>query len=292
MSADNQYILQTECPRGIKMFVILNIVSSGKKKTKKGKAVRKVSEFRTKGGERFYIVDVNDSANGVDWDEVAAFIGKHSSRVLADENISFGDKCAMKKFTGEKFLNILIFNTLSIIIKELYLSGLRTKCYINDNKGNYAFLLPLIARYSAETVVITKNEYRYFSQVQSVYDDIGAGVVITDSIKDAESHSIIIDTDNTFDYRGKGILFSARRGIIPAETEGFDDIKTLCPSYINENVFLAAVNEFNFEKRLSRAYCSAFFRNGETILVSKLIEDMKNEISSCCDRRKSIIFYV
>ena len=274
------------------MFVILNVVSSGKKKTKKGKAVRKVSEFRTNGGERFYIVDVNDSANGVDWDEVAAFIGKHSSRVLAGENISFGDDCCVKKFTGEKFFNMLIFNTLSIIIKELYLSGIRTKCYINDRKGNYAFLLPLIARYSAETVVITKNEYRYFSQVQSLYNDIGAGVVITDSIKDAESHSIIIDTDNTFDYKGKGLLFSFSRGIVPAETEGFDDIKSLCPSYINRNIFLAAVNEFNFEKRLSRAYCSSFLRNGEKIFVPELIEEMKSEISSFCDRRKSIIFYV
>lgn len=274
------------------MFVILNIVSSGKKKTRKGKAVRKVSEFRTNGGERFYIVDVNDSAGGVDWEEVAAFIGKHSSRVLAGENISFGDDCIIKKFTGEKFHNILIFNTLSIIIKELYLSGLRTKCYINDQKGNYAFLLPLIARYSAETVVITKNEYRYFAQVQSVYDDIGAGVVITDSLKEPESYSIVIDTDNTFDYRGKGIMFSSRRGIVPAQTEGFGDIKSLCPPYINENIFLAAVNEFNFEKRLSRAYCSSFFINGEKIPVSELIESMKNEISSYSDRRKSIIFYV
>lgn len=274
------------------MFVILNVVSSGKKKTKKGKAVRKVSEFRTNGGERFYIVDVNDSANGVDWDEVAAFIGKHSSRVLAGENISFGDDCCVKKFTGEKFFNMLIFNTLSIIIKELYLSGIRTKCYINDRKGNYAFLLPLIARYSAETVVITKNEYRYFSQVQSLYNDIGAGVVITDSIKEPEDYSIIIDTDNTFDYKGKGFLFSFCKGFMPAETEGFDDIKSLCPSYINRNVFLAAVNEFNFEKRLSRAYCSSFLRNGEKIFVPELIEDMKSEISSFCDRRKSIIFYV
>ncbi|MBR5497097.1 MAG: hypothetical protein IKV76_03860 [Clostridia bacterium] len=274
------------------MFVILNVVSSGKKKTKKGKAVRKVSEFRTNGGERFYIVDVNDSANGVDWDEVTAFIGKHSSRVLAGENIRFGDDCSVKKFTGEKFFNMLIFNTLSIIIKELYLSGLRTKCYINDKKGQYAFLLPLIARYSAETIVITKNDYRYFSQVQSVYDEIGAGVVITDSIKDAESHSIIIDTDNTFDYRGKGFLFSACRGFIPAKTEGFDDIKKLCPGYIDENVFLAAVNEFNFEKRLSRAYCLSFIENNEEITVTELVEYMKNRICASADRYKSIIFYV
>lgn len=274
------------------MFVILNVVNSGKKKIKKGKTVRKVSEFRTSGGERFYIVDVNDSETGVDWDDVTSFIGKHSARVLAADNISFNKECALRKFSGAKFSNILIFNTLGIMIKEMYLSGLRIKCYINDPKGNYAFLLSHIARYSAETVVITKNEYRYFSQVQALYNDIGAGVVITDRIKEAESHSIIIDTDNTFDYHGKGILFSSSRGIMPGKTDGFDDIKRLCPSYINENLFLAAVNEFNYEKRLSRAYCSTFFKNCEEIPVSEIIENMKYRIASSPDRRKSIIFYV
>ncbi len=274
------------------MFVILNIVSSGKKKIRKGKTVQKVTEQRTSGGERFYVVDVSDSENGVDWEEVAVFIGKHSSRVLVPEQICFNENCKLKKFTDEKFSNILIFNTLSIIIKELYLSGLRTKCYINDKKGQYAYLLPLVARYSAETVVITKNEYRYFSQIQAIYDDIGAGVVITDCIKEPENHSIIIDTDKTFDYHGKGMLFSSSHGFMPGKTEGFDDIKMMCPPYIKENLFLAAVNEFNYEKRLSRAYCSSFFRNSEEISVSELIEYMKTQIYASADRYKSIIFYV
>ena len=94
------------------MFVILNVVSSGKKKTKKGKAVRKVSEFRTNGGERFYIVDVNDSANGVDWDEVAAFIGKHSSRVLAGENmgpakLEKANSLGIKIINEDEFLELI-----------------------------------------------------------------------------------------------------------------------------------------------------------------------------------------
>ena len=73
------------------MFVIINIVETGKKKIKRGKTVSSVRDFHMSGGERFYIVDVCDSEKGVNWDDVSYFIGKHGKRVLMDENFSFSE---------------------------------------------------------------------------------------------------------------------------------------------------------------------------------------------------------
>ena len=274
------------------MFVILNIVNSGKKKIRKGQSVKSVNEFGTGRGERFYIVDVFDSENGVNWDDVAAFLGRHALHVLSANNLPSEGCCTMRRFNSNKFRNILLFNTMNIVLKELYLSGFRTKCYVNDRKGVYSFLLPGVVRYSAETVVLTDSEYRYFSQIQSLYDNMGAGVTITDTAAETESHALIIDTDNTFLYNGNGILFSPFCGIMPGVADGFDDIKALCPCYIDVTDFLAAVYEMNREKRLASAFCRTLRRGDEEFSVYELIQELKLRISSSPDRRKSIIFYV
>lgn len=274
------------------MFVILNVVSSGKRKIRKGQTVRKVSEHQTGGGERFYVVDVCDSETGINWDEVAAFIGRHSAGVLADRSLYLPAEACVKRFSTEKFCNILLFNTMNIVLKELYMSGFRTKCYVNDKSGKYSFLLPGIVRYSGETVVVTNNEYRYFSQIHSLYDEMGAGVTLTDKPCEPESHAFIIDADGTFPYNGKGILFSATAGLKPCTADGFDEIKKLCPDYIEMNDFLAAMYELNRERRLSHAFCRTVARGNEEMSVFELIQELKLRISASPDRRKSIIFYV
>lgn len=274
------------------MFVILNVVSSGKRKVRKGQTVRKVSEYQTGGGERFYVVDICDSETGINWDEIGAFIGRHSAGVLADKNLYLPADSGIKRFNTEKFFNIILFNTLNIVLKELYLSGFRTKCYVNDKSGKYSFLLPGIVRYSGETVVVTGNEYRYFSQIHSLYDDMGAGVTLTDKTCEPEAHAFIIDTDGTFPYDGKGVLFSATAGLKPCAIEGFDELKKMCPEHIEINDFLAALYELNRERRLSHAFCRTMSRCDEELSVFELIQELKLRISASPDRRKSIIFYV
>ncbi len=274
------------------MFVILKLVESGKKKVRKGQTVRRVTEHQTGGGERFYVVEISDSGTGVNWDEVAAFIGRHSQRVLTDRELYIPSDAPVKMFNGGKFLNILLFNTMSIILKELYMSGFRTKCYINDKEGRYSFLLPCIARYSGETVVMTKNDYRYFSQIQSIYGEFGAGVTITDGRCEPETHAFVIDADRTFLYNGKGILFSSEAGISPCTIEGYDDIRRMCPSFVDVNDFFGAMYEMNREKRLSHAFCRTMLRENEEMSVWELVQELKIRISASPDRRKSIIFYV
>lgn len=274
------------------MFVVLRLVESGKRKVRKGQTVRKVTEHQTGGGERFYIVDISDSETGVNWEEVAAFIGRHSSRVVTDQALFLPEESALKRYSADKFLNTLLYNTMSIILKELYMSGFRTKCYVNDKDGRYSYLLSCIARYSGETVVVTDNDYRYFSQIQSIYGEFGAGVTITDDNCAPETHAFVIDADGTYPYKGKGILFSAKAGIMPYSVEGFDDIRRMCPGFVNVNEFFGAMYEMNREKRLSHAFCRTVLRGNEEMTVWELVQELKLRISASPDRRKSIIFYV
>jgi hypothetical protein len=102
----------------------------------------------------------------------------------------------------------------------------------------------------------------------------------------------VIDADGNFEYKGSGILFSRVAGIIPGIVEGYDDIRRLCPSFIDNNDFLGAVYEMNREKRLSHAFCRTMLRGNEELTVWELIQELKLRLSEYQDSRKSIIFYV
>lgn len=274
------------------MFVILNIVESGKRKIKRGKTVNEVREVSTLGGERFYVVDVCDSEKGVNWDEVSYFIGKHSKKVLLDRQFCFPDFTPLTRFEPLHFKNLLLFNTLEMILREMYLSGIRIKCIINDPSAVYSSCLSKIARFSSQTTVITKYDYRYFSEIRGLYAEYGAGVTISEKIPSPDERTFILDTSCSFENKDIGYLFSATKGITPLTVEGFNHLKVLCPSYIDGIDFLGAVYEMNRDNSLSDAFCAEFLCNGERKTVSDMMTDLKKRLSISFDSNKSIIFYV
>ena len=253
------------------MFVVVNVKPSGKRKIKKGRTVEKINEYFTANGERFYVADVLAGEKGVEWDEVARFLGRHSSHILLDKNIILPENTDVGRFEPVAFKNLLIFNTLELLLKQMYLAGCRTSCYINDPKGEYYPFLDKIVRYSAQTTVITTNRFRYLSRSAQIYRDYGAGITITEKTEISSDSAVVIDTAGTF--FGDGIVFSAyNNGITPKYTEGFNDLKALCPAYIEPVDFLGAVYELNRDKRLNNALCRVFSSDGTDIKALELLE--------------------
>lgn len=273
------------------MFVILNIAQSGKRKIRRGKTVKNVRDVFTGSGERFYIVDVYDSEKGVNWDEVSYFIGKHSKNVLMTRSFDFPEFSPVKRFEPKRFVNVLLLNTVEIILREMYLSGVRVRCIVNDSDGSCASGLSKIARFSAQTTVITKNEFRYFAEIKNIYSQFGAGITVTEKTVQADEKTFIIDLSGDFEYTGTGYLFSADRQIIPFAVDGFQYLKSLCPQEINQIDFLGAVYEFNHDKSLEDAFCRSFLYNDEKRTVTDLICEIEENLSGC-ERNKNIIFYV
>lgn len=274
------------------MFVILNIVETGKRKIKRGKTISSVKDVMTTGGERFYIVDVCDSEKGVNWDEVSYFIGKHSKKVLIDRHYNFPEFTPLDRFDPINFKNIILFNTLEMILREMYLSGMRIRCVINDSLALYPSYLSKIVRFSAQTTVVTKNDFRYFSEVRCLYSRYGAGITVTEHMPVIDKNTIILDVTGDYENKGNGYLFSAEKCIRPLSVEGFNHLKSLCPAYIEPIDFLGAVYEMNHDKSLKQAFCSGFMYNGEKRSVSDIITDLKGKLNLSFDSNKSIIFYV
>lgn len=262
------------------MFVILNITESGKKRIRKGQSVSGVREISVHAGERFYVVDVFDSNNGVNWLDVSAFIGKHRNRVLMDRRFEFPEYAPLCRFEPIRFKNLLLFNTAEMILKELFLSGMRIRCIINDPKGEYCAYLRQMAKFAAQTAVRTSNEFRYFSEIQSIYHQYGAGITLSSSVSASGASDFLIDTaDCSFSV--------GRYKFTPSIVDGFNSLRVLCPAYIDILDFFGAFFELNKHDALSSAICSGMQCSNARMSVSEIIELIKS-----VEKRKNIIFYV
>ncbi len=274
------------------MFVILNAVKSERRKIKSSKVILGVKEYFLDSRNKFFVVDVAQTENGVNWRDVKKFLGTHSDKVLFGKNINPPSDGSLKNIDTSEFFNVVLFNTASLLIKNMYLCGLRAKCYVNDPKGNYASLLKYIVKYSAQTVVATENEYKYYPFIRSVYADYGAAVTVSAGVAIPHGNAVVVDTAGGF-CSGSALNFSLHGGISPSEIDGLDKLKQLCPPVVDENSFLAAVYSYsNSEFDLSSAFCSHVNMGGTKISFNELAYIAKQKISAMTNSKKSIIFYV
>lgn len=262
------------------MFVIVNVKKSGKRKIRQGKTVDCVHEYKTSAGERFYIVDVFDSDKGVNWNETASFIGRHSNHILIDDSITPPVDCPVKKYNSIKFKNILLFNTVGLILKQMYLAGCRPKCFINDDNAQYAFLLNKIVKFSAQTTVKTNKSYLYYSHISSLYTQMGVSVTITDKAIDTDEDTIVIDTNSNLNTKSKMLFSVYGNGFAPKYVDGFNNLKSICPTYINTVDFLGAIYEFNREQKLEDALCRVVCKDNVNFSLPELSEKFINEKTS------------
>lgn len=272
------------------MFVILKVEQTEKRRIKKAKTVSNVRFVNMGSGQCFYEVEVISGERGVNWHEVSSFIGNHGKNVLLPENTIIPEAAPVRRFCANKFKNILIFNTLELVLRELFFLGNRIKCVVNDPDGLYSAEIEKIVKYAARTTVVTNNEFRYFTQIRAIYSHYGAGITLTDSLDVTQDDTVIIDTTGELG-KVRGVLFSPVGGMKPMIVDGFDHIKAYCPPYIDQLDFMGAIFEMNRNAGLGDAFCRSFVCENTKYTVyetAKMIAGIKDGESI----NKSIIFYV
>ena len=273
------------------MFVVLKIQKTDKRTVKRGKTIHDVRLVSTGGGQCFYEVTALAGENGVSWAEVAAITGNHGRHLLLSDDVHLPEDCPVARFDSSHFRNILIFNTVELILKELFFMGARMRCIVNDPDGLYSEHIRKIVRFSAHTTVVTENGFRYFSAVRDIYSDMGAGVTLTDNISNISHDALCIDTSGTL--RGENSrTFSPFRGISPFRADCRGGADRFCPSYINSIDFLGAMLRLNGKTALSQAVCRSFMLDGKPFTPYELARLIKDGENADIAHSKSIIFYV
>lgn len=273
------------------MFVVLKIHRADKRTVKRGRTVHDVRLINTGAGQCFYEVTVLAGERGVNWEEVASITGNHGRHLLLPDDEILPEGCPVGRFDSSEFRNILIFNTAELILKELFFMGERMRCVVNDPDGLYSGYIRKVVRFAAHTTVITDNELRYFSAVRDIYADMGAGVTLTDNVKELHPEVLYIDTAGTL--TGDGLkIFSPFSGIYPYKADCRGGIDRCCPSYINSIDFLGAMLRLNKKSVLSQTVCRSFMLEGKPFTPYELARLIKEGENADIAHSKSIIFYV
>ena len=272
------------------MFVILKIIRTDKRRIKKGRTINSVRIVNTGKGQCFYEIEVLSGEEGIAWSEVVNLIGRHSRNVLVPEGYIPPADAPVKRFCSNEFRNILLFNTINHVFRELFYLGGRAVCVVNDPDGAYAQYLCRIVKYIPRITVVTENEFRYFPHIRNIYSDYGAGITLCDSVEKTDRNSVILDTTGTVSSCGRTV-FSPVNGFSPGRPDGFDEILGFCPDYINQTDFLAAVYRFNRMTELDGALCRTFLSAGRSFTLFETARHILN-LSENADVNKSIIFYV
>lgn len=272
------------------MFVILKIIRIDKRRIKKGRTINSVRIVNTGKGQCFYEIEVLSGEEGIAWSEVVNLIGRHSRNVLVPEGYILPADAPVKRFCSNEFRNILLFNTINHVFRELFYLGGRAVCVVNDPDGAYAQYLCRIVKYIPRITVVTENEFRYFPHIRNIYSDYGAGITLCDSIEKTDGNAVILDTAGTVSSCGRTV-FSPVNGFSPGRPDGFDEILGFCPDYINQTDFLAAVYRFNRMTELDGALCRTFLSAGRSFTLFETARHILN-LSENADVNKSIIFYV
>ncbi len=272
------------------MFVILKIVRTDKRRVKKGRTINAVRIVNTGKGQCFYEIEVMSGEEGIAWNEVVNLIGRHSRNVLLPDGFYLPDEAPVKKFSSNEFRNILLFNTMNHVFRDLFYLGGRVGFVVNDPGGDYAQYLCRIVKYIPRITVVTENEFRYFPHIRNIYSDYGAGITLCDSVEKTDRNAVILDTTGTVPSCGRTV-FSPANGFSPGRPDGFDEILGFCPDYINQIDFLAAVNRFNRMTETDNAVCRTFMSAGRSFTLFETARHMLN-LCENTDLNKSIIFYV
>lgn len=201
------------------MFVVLKTVKPEKgfsKHRKQAKTIRKTPALvcKTERGLPFYVLEVLEEKNGIDWALTAEKCGRYSSRIVASHSISLPDESGLKRFIPISMNAILIFNTALKIIGNSDLPADKICITLTDrNAVMYSRICELLP-FASTVRVITSHPERFASAAAKAYEDYGASLVIRSGYEPAKQPEIVICCDGAvLSSMSEAAVFVSKRKI-------------------------------------------------------------------------------
>ncbi len=253
------------------MFIILKTVQPAngffrKRRQKKNTELSEPVSYPTDNGLPFFILDVLEEKNGIDWNLVEEKCGRYVSRIVAPRNISLPDNSRLKRFVPTVSNGILIFNTAADTIKKAELSPEDFSITVADRNASLCSEIQRLIPLASCIRVITSRPERYASICQSIYDDFGASVAVRTAYEISGKPDIVICCDGaTSPAMENSAVFSFRRSVYGRLKFFGSGLKLsekhegLLPENIDSSDFASAINELC----ASTEYKSAIFLNTE-----------------------------
>lgn len=182
------------------MFVVLKTVTPEKgllKHKKQMKSVRKkpAAAYKTEMGLPFYVVEIINGKNGIDWNSAVQKCGRYASRIVASHGIPLPDNSGLKRFIPISMSAVLIFNTALKIIRESELPADKICITITDRNAVMHSRICELLPFASTVRVITSRPERFAAAVSDAYENHGASLIIRNAYEPVPQPETVICCD-------------------------------------------------------------------------------------------------
>ncbi len=237
------------------MFVVFNMIQPEKGLLKRRRQKKEISRngihiIRSDKCLPFFILDVLDGKNGVDWKTVAAECGRYATRVIAPKNLILPDESGLKRFAPASMNSLLIFNTAKETIKKAAIPPDKFSITLTDRSAAFTSRISELLPLSSQIRVVTAYPQRYAAVCAEAFNEFGASVMIRSAYEETSLPDAVICTDGNvtaamknaavFTVKGKAggklVFWGNGTELLPVHSE-------ILPDIINPVDFAGALTE-------------------------------------------------
>ncbi len=199
------------------MFVVLNTVTPEKgyiNRKKQAKKIKKTPALvcKTDMGLPFYVLEILEEKNGIDWELTAEKCGRYASRIVASHGISLPDNSGLKRFIPISMNAILIFNTALKVIECSDLPADKICITLTDRNAVMPSRVCELLPFASTVRVITSHPERFARAEADAYENHGASLVIRSGYEPAKSPEIVICCDGAvLSSMNNAAVFTSKR---------------------------------------------------------------------------------
>lgn len=199
------------------VFVVLKTVKPEKGFINRRKQLKEIkmkpaSVCKTDNGLPFYILEILDGKNGIDWSLTAEKCGRYASRVIAPRSISLPDNSGLKRFVPISVNALLVFNTALKVISESNLPADRICITVTDRNAVTPSRICEILPFASTVRIITSHPERFARAAADAYANYGASLVIRNKYEPEKTPEIVICCDGAvLSSMSEAAVFTAKR---------------------------------------------------------------------------------
>ncbi|MEG2396468.1 MAG: hypothetical protein RSB11_05465 [Oscillospiraceae bacterium] len=242
------------------MFTILKILPREKGiKTFINSFLKKDEPILTRiavnGGAPFFIVEVINGKNGLDFPRVASILGIGAKCIILENNVKMPNNKYLKEFEPKKLSNIMLFNSGKQLISKCEKPECERICAVIDPSAELVSRISQLVPMTSILKIITNSPGKYEKAAADILEDFGLPIIITQSEKMLDDCDFIISP-----FKNENNIYSEcitikykKQQSIRVKGEGItlpNEYREIMPPNIDEFKFAAALYELSCVKKI------------------------------------------
>lgn len=217
---------------------------------------RPAIELRQAGDAQYLALRVSLESD-IDWAAIQQLAGRYAKAMLLPDTLQPPEDCGIARLHPERYENAVLLHTACDMVTRSRMQLYRRVLGFVDANGEHADMLGELLKYYSSVHVFTFREEYYFSVSANIMEQLGAPVIIVDTLRALDHCAVTVVADappelalSEFAMLRCPVVYAAAAGVIrgsstvtalrPSPPEW---VQESCPAGIDAAEFAAALYE-------------------------------------------------